>query len=214
MPSPINSITIIKKKVLKNKIIFSKFFMPTFFSYFLFGLMLRLYLFFYLFLSFLEKENKQIPFITKILNPSSNNELILLVTILKVSSLILMFVSTIYFLFYLFISFQREYILEEKELKIKSILGVLPQNLTLELTGEIIITIITTIILSIGSVNIIYTFIYHMFISSWLINYLIKPANVFFYYDLIYIIIALFELIFLVIHSYFKLKNKYYKYTW
>ncbi|MBR8698141.1 hypothetical protein I8F93_10710 [Enterococcus gallinarum] len=64
--------------------------------------MLRLYLFFYVFRSFQEQENKRIPLLAKLLNPNTGDELALFLSILEISSLIMMVAGAAYLFFFLF----------------------------------------------------------------------------------------------------------------
>ncbi|MGX7173818.1 hypothetical protein [Enterococcus ratti] len=176
--------------------------------------MLRLYLFFYLFRAYQEKENERIPLLTKILTSNTGDDLVLFLTILEISSLTLMIASAGYFLLFLIISIKRESILEEKDLKIKSILGVSPKVLTMELLGEAIITTFMATVLSIGMINLIYMLVYYIIVPEWMILYLIPPLSIFYYYDLVYFCVVLLRLISVVVYMHTKIKNRYYKYNW
>ncbi|MDR0922374.1 MAG: hypothetical protein LBM95_08330 [Lactobacillales bacterium] len=204
---------IIQNRIIKNKLIFSRFFIPIFFSVTLFFLMLRAYFFFYLFRMIQENQNDKIPLLEKLLNPNTGDDLVLLLTILEVGSLIILITSIIYVFFFTIISLKRERILESKELNIKSILGVSPAILTLEFIGEHVVAIVGAYILGMGVVNVIYSIIYYAFLTDWVSQYLINPLSFFFYYDLICLGLSLLLLLVLILNMYLKLRNQYYNYV-
>ena len=197
-----NSIRIIKKKISRNKLVLSRFFTPTFFSVVLVEGMLRLYLFFYVFRSFQEQENKRIPLLAKLLNPNTGDELALFLSILEISSLIMMVAGAAYLFFFSVLSLKRERILEETELRVKASLG------------ESMVTMIVASVMSISLVNLLYTSIYILFQSSWVAAYLIAPLTLFVHYDLVSSGLLLLFLTVLTGHTYFRIKNQYYNYRW
>ena len=209
-----NSIRIIKKKISRNKLVLSRFFTPTFISVVLVEGMLRLYLFFYVFRSFQEQENKRIPLLAKLLNPNTGDELALFLSILEISSLIMMVAGAAYLFFFSVLSLKRERILEETELRVKASLGVSPKILTFEFIGESMVTMIVASVMSIGLVNLLYTSIYILFQSSWVAAYLIAPLTLFVHYDLVSSGLLLLFLTVLTGHTYFRIKNQYYNYRW
>ncbi|MDH6365687.1 hypothetical protein M2139_002693 [Enterococcus sp. PF1-24] len=204
-----NSGTIIKKSLKKSKIIFSKFFVSSYFATLLFAITLRVYLFFYLMAVVEGRRNAEMPLLQKMLSHDTGDELTLLANIIEIGSFILMIVSVLYLLFSLVIFLRREFLLAEKTLAIKTQLGTHPAIVTLEFIGEFVIVNLLAILAGMISVYCLYAMVCNL--DSWISAYLISPWKVLVNYDLIYVFVGVLLLAILSVSSYQKMKRTFYR---